>query len=474
MRRAQGALPPKQYENLQKILVSSEHLLSLINAILDLSKIEAGRMEVRPTEFPLEPLLDLCLTTIEPMITADRVRLIKDVEGVLPELYTDQEKLKQILINLLSNAAKFTEAGSITLHAASRGEQVELAVADTGIGVPKAALELIFEEFRQVSSDAAQERGGTGLGLAISRRLARMLGGEIVTVSEQGKGSTFTVTIPLRLASAPHLNPTPQAAGVPVAEMRSQRGERVVLAIDDDPNVVYLLKENLAEAGYRVVGAGSAEDGLRMARELHPSAITLDVVMPGTDGWQVLRALKADPSTRDIPVILVSIVDQKNFGFRLGAADYVVKPFDHDALIGAVARVAPHCRRILVVDDDPNVVEIIRQSLEGESCTIDWARDGIAGLERVAELRPSVILLDLLMPRMDSLAFLDALQADPVHSDIPVIVLTAKFLTDADRLLLQKSVLGLREKHRLDRKTLLRQVRRALSMPEPASVHGEA
>jgi len=474
MRRAQDVLPSKQYENLQKILASSEHLLSLINSILDLSKIEAGRMELRPTEFALEPLLDLCLTTVEPMIKADRVRLIKDVEGELPGLCTDQEKLKQILINLLSNAAKFTEAGSITLHAASRGEQVEFAVADTGIGIPKAALELIFEEFRQVSSDAAQERSGTGLGLAISRRLARMLGGEVTTVSEQGKGSTFTVTIPIRLASVPQQKPTPQAAGAPVAEIRSRRGERVVLAIDDDPNVVYLLKENLAEAGYRVVGAGGAEDGLRMARELHPSAITLDVVMPGTDGWQVLRALKADPSTRDIPVILVSIVDQKNFGFRLGAADYVVKPFDHDALIGAVARVAPHCRRILVVDDDPNIVEIIRQSLEGESCTIDWAPDGVAGLERIAEVRPSVILLDLLMPRMDGLAFLDALQADTVHSDIPVIVLTAKFLTDADRLLLQKSVLGLMEKHRLDRKTLIRQVRRALSMAEPASVHGEA
>jgi CheY-like chemotaxis protein len=301
-----------------------------------------------------------------------------------------------------------------------------------------------------------------------------MLGGEILAVSEEGKGSTFTVDIPTRLASASQLKPTPRTARAPAAEIRPRPGERVVLAIDDDPNVVYLLKENLADAGYHVVGAGSGEDGLQMARELQPSAITLDVVMPGIDGWQVLHTLKSDPSTRDIPVILLSIVDQKNLGFRLGAADYVVKPFGRDILVGAVARVAPHCRRVLVVDDDPNVAEIIRQSLEGESCTIDWAPDGAAGLERIAEMHPSVILLDLLMPRMDGLAFLEALQADAAHRNIPVIVLTAKSLTGAERALLQKRVLGLMEKHGLDRETLIRQLRQVLLMHGGASVHGEA
>ena len=298
MRRARDALLPKQYENLEKILVSSEHLLSLINTVLDLSKIEAGRMEVRATEFPLEPLLDLCLATVEPMIKADRVRLIKDVQGLLPTLYTDQENLKQILINLLSNAAKFTEAGSITLRAHHYGERVDLAVADTGIGIPKAALELVFEEFRQVGDGLGRARGGTGLGLAISRRLARMLGGEITVTSEQGQGSTFTVTIPVRLAAnAPELKPKPQSAAAPGAgHIPSRPREKLVLAIDDDPSVVYLLNENLADAGYRVIGAGSGEEGLQKARALRPCAITLDIVMPGMDGWQVLYALKTDLS----------------------------------------------------------------------------------------------------------------------------------------------------------------------------------
>jgi signal transduction histidine kinase/CheY-like chemotaxis protein len=464
MRRAKDTLPPKQYENLEKILVSAEHLLSLINTVLDLSKIEAGRAEVKPAEFPLEPLLDLCLSTVEPMVKADRVRLIKDAQGQLPALYTDQGKLKQILINLLSNAAKFTEAGSITLRGRCVEERVELAVADTGSGIPKAALELIFEEFRQVDSGAARMHTGTGLGLSISRRLARMLGGDIAVESEVGEGSTFTITLPVRLAGAPELKPKAPAA----AEAPLRPGEKLVLAIDDDRNVLHLLKENLAEAGYRVIGAESGQEGLQKARELRPCAITLDIIMPDIDGWQVLHALKTDPLTRDIPVILISIVDRTDLGFRLGAVDYLVKPFDGEALIGAVARVAPHCRRILVVDDDPNVAELVRQLFEGEHFTIDWAPDGAAGLEHIAQARPGVILLDLVMPRMDGFAFLEVLQRDAAHKDIPVIVLTAMSLPPNDRQMLQERVLGLIEKHGLDREALIREVRRALPVGEAA------
>jgi CheY-like chemotaxis protein len=190
--------------------------------------------------------------------------------------------------------------------------------------------------------------------------------------------------------------------------------------------------------------------------------------MPGADGWQVLHALKTDPLTRDIPVILISIVDDKELGFRLGAADYVVKPFDRESLIGSLARVAPDYRRILVVDDDPNVVELVRQLLEGERCAIDWAPDGAAGLERIAQTPPGVILLDLLMPQMDGFAFLDLLRGDPAHKDIPVVVLTSKSLDSADRGMLKERVLGLIDKHGLDREALMREIQRVLPMPEPA------
>jgi signal transduction histidine kinase/DNA-binding response OmpR family regulator/HAMP domain-containing protein len=465
MRRAKNALPAQQYQNLEKILSSSEHLLALINSVLDLSKIEAGRMDLHMSQFPLGSLLDTCLATVEPLVKADRVQLIKDVSGPLPVLETDQDKIKQILINLLSNAIKFTEQGSITLHAQQRGQQIELAVADTGIGIPTAELEAVFEDFRQVG-DANRARGGTGLGLAISRRFARMLGGNITVTSKEGHGSTFTVMLPLsRTANMPE-SPS-ELLRNSESNAVSDSAERLVLAIDDDPNVVYLLKENLADAGYRVVGASSGEEGLELARKLRPKAITLDIIMPVMDGWQVLHTLKSDPATRHIPVILVSVADPKDLGFRLGAADYVVKPFDRDSLIGAMRRIAPQCRRILVVDDDSNVPDLVRQSLEGENYTVEWAADGIAALEHIAQVRPSLILLDLLMPRMDGLAFLDVLYSDAALRDIPVIVLTAKLLNAGERQMLQERVRGLVEKHGFSREDLVKEVRRVLAASEP-------
>jgi signal transduction histidine kinase/DNA-binding response OmpR family regulator/HAMP domain-containing protein len=467
MRRGKSALPQKQFENLGKILASAEHLLGVINAILDLSKIEAGRMEVRPTEFRLEPLVDVCLATVEPLLRSDRVRLVKEVEDGEIALFTDHNKLKQILINLLSNAVKFTNEGEIRVRASVRNGTLVMAVADTGVGIAASALGYMFEEFRQVDDGSARVQNGTGLGLSISRRLAALLGGDITVESELGIGSTFTVTMPARLGAA--LNVPAPASVVPVALPLSPVGDRttvagnkLVLAIDDDPDVIYLLKENLADAGYRVVGAQSGEEGLRKARELDPIAITLDIIMPGADGWQVLHALKGDVRTRHIPVILLTVIDQKDLGYRLGAADVVLKPFDRAGLIGALARVAPQCRRILVVDDDPNVPDLVRQWLEGEGCHIDWAADGSAALESLAATRPSVILLDLLMPRMDGLAFLDAVSGDRRYSDIPVIVLTSKTLDEDERNALQERVLGLVQKHGLDRETLMREVRRAL------------
>ena len=465
MRRAKDVLPLKQFENLEKILTSSEHLLSLINTILDLAKVEAGRMEVKAAQFALEPTIDICLRTVEPLVKSERVQLLKDVEGLPETVFTDQEKLKQILINLLSNAIKFTETGSVTLRARAVGDRIALAVADTGIGIPDAALTVIFEEFQQVDNSASRAHSGTGLGLAISHRLARMLGGDVAVESREGVGSTFTLTIPQRVEGALELQPSPKPSA-PATAAAPRTGSRLVLAIDDDPNVVYLLQENLSDAGYEVVGAPNAEEGLRKARALQPRAITLDIMMPGTDGWQVLHALKTDPLTREIPVILISIVDQKELGFHLGASDYIVKPFERESLIGALGRAAPNSERILVVDDDPNVVDLVRQLLDTEGCTIDWAPDGAAGLERIAQARPSVILLDLLMPGMDGLTFLDHLQADPVGRTIPVVVLTAASLNAADQGMLRERVRGLIDKQGLDRDALVREVRRALPLAD--------
>jgi len=470
MRRGKEVLPDKQYANLEKILVSANHLLGLINDVLDLSKVEAGRMEVRPIEFALEPLLDQCLRTVEPMLKGGRVRLLKEVDAGLPTLFTDQDKLRQILINLLSNAAKFTEAGSITLSARPDGERIAVAVADTGVGIAADQLDLVFEEFRQVDSSSTRQHGGTGLGLSISRSLAQLLGGDIALQSAPGVGSTFTLTVPARYQGAQPCAPAQEpVATAPMEEPSAREARagagRLVLAIDDDPDVILLLKENLADAGYRVIGASNGADGLKLARELAPSAITLDIMMPEIDGWQVLHGLKADPATRDIPVLLLTVVDQKDLGYRLGAADYLMKPFERDDLIAALQRVAPHCRRLLVVDDDPNVADLVRQSLEDEPYRIDVAEDGLAALEAIATRRPDVLLLDLLMPRMDGFEVIASLQKDPERRDIPVIVLTAKTLTRQEKRLLNEHALAVIQKGALDRDALMAELKQVL--PEP-------
>jgi PAS domain S-box-containing protein len=457
MRRSQDLLPQRQYENLEKILISAEHLLTLINDILDLSKIEAGHMEIHPVSFQLETLVDVCLRTLEPMLQSERIRLIKEIEPALALLSTDQDKVQQILMNLLSNAVKFTPAGTITITAQQHNGEITVAVADTGIGIPAEALKHVFEEFRQVDNSTTRQYGGTGLGLSISRRLAQLLGGDITVQSVLGVGSTFTVTLPLHYAAPP---PVTHATTLPShAELLKQREpERVILVIDDDPDVIYLVQENLTEAGYQVIGATSGEDGLQQARTLHPFAITLDILMPHKDGWQLLHDLKSDAATQDIPIIVLSIVDNKPLGYRLGAFDYLLKPFDRETILAALARIPPQRGRLLVVDDDPQVVDLVRQLLEGEPYEVLAAADGQEALEVIPRQRPDIVLLDLLMPRLDGFAVIESLRQDPQHQQLPVIVLTAKTLTAAEYALLDQSVRAVLQKQGLDRSTLIEEL----------------
>jgi PAS domain S-box-containing protein len=469
MRRSKDALSQRQYENLDKILISSDHLLSLINSVLDLSKIEAGQMDIRLSRIALDALAEQCLKTVEPMAASKAVKLVQEIESGLPTLITDQDKLRQIVINLLSNAVKFTEDGQVTISARRRGDWLAVSVTDTGIGIPRDAHELIFEEFSQVDSSSTREYGGTGLGLSITRHLAHLIGAEISVESREGEGSTFTVSLPLH--GAPLRRATPRANQEPAAPARLSTtdqeadirpGDNLVLAIDDDPNAIYLLRENLAEVGYRVVGATSSEDGLAMARRLNPSAITLDIVMPVKDGWQVLHDLKADPKTRDIPVIMLSIVDQKDLGYRLGASDYLLKPFDREAVVETLSRFAPLGGQILVVDDDPLVPDLVRQLLEDDNYRIGQAADGSDALDSIENDRPDVILLDLLMPEIDGFAVIEALQRSQEHGDIPIIVLTAKALSEEERKMLNTRVAAVIEKQGLTREQLLQDLRQVL------------
>ncbi len=485
MRRAQGVLPERQMANLEKILISAEHLLSLINSVLDLSKIEAGQMEVHARQVSVEPLVDVCLKTVEPMLAGTSVTLVKDLAADLPPLVTDAEKLKQILFNLISNAAKFTESGTIRIAVARVGDEMEFAVTDTGIGIPPESLELIFEEFHQLDNSSTRAHGGTGLGLSITRHLVRLITGRITVESRVGKGSRFSVFLPLVLPPQHAVHGRPRQEMVPLAATlmeHSGLGDRVspetdgdlILAIDDDPNAIYLLRETLAEAGYRVVGARSGSEGIRLARELRPLAITLDIIMPNKDGWQVLYELKSDPATAAIPVIMMTIVDQKDLGYRLGAADYLLKPFERDQVLSALWRLAPSRGRLLVIDDDPMVVDLVCQLLDGEPYEVATAANGIDGLRLVAEGPPDVILLDLLMPKMDGFAVMEALAEDPRHKAIPVIVLTAKSLSSDEEAHLRRRALCVIKKQGISKEQLLKEVRRALPPSRPSTLGGEA
>jgi CheY-like chemotaxis protein/anti-sigma regulatory factor (Ser/Thr protein kinase) len=454
MRRSQDVLPQRQYENLEKILISAEHLLTLINDILDLSKIEAGHMEIHPVSFQLEPLVDVCLHTLEPMVQNERIRFVKEIEAALPLLATDQDKVQQILMNLLSNAVKFTTAGTITITARHHAGEITIAVADTGIGIPAEALEHIFEEFRQVDSSTTRQYGGTGLGLSISRRLAQLLGGDITVQSVFGGGSTFTVTLPLHYDAA-SLDTCVATLPSRQESLSPSESDKIILAIDDDPDVIYLLRENLTEAGYRVVGATRGEEGLQQARALRPLAITLDILMPHKDGWQLLHELKTDATTRDIPIIVLSIVDNKALGYQLGAFDYLLKPFDREAILAALTRIPPQRGRLLVVDDDVQTVDLVRQFLEGEPYEVVAAADGQEALEAISQQRPDILLLDLLMPRLDGFAVIERLRQDAQYHHLPIIVLTAKTLTAAEYARLDQSVRTVIQKQGWGRDTLM-------------------
>ncbi len=340
-RKGAGVLPDKQTDNLDKVLTSADHLLNLINTVLDIAKIEAGRMDVLAASFRIAALVDLCANTAQPLLNPTVV-LEKQVEEGLTYVYSDQDKIRQIALNLLSNAAKFTHEGKIILAARQDGEKLRISVSDTGIGISQEALPRIFKEFQQADNTTTRQYGGTGLGLSISRNLARLLGGDLTVESELGRGSTFTLVIPIRYESKLAASRTDrETLPAPETAATSKPGsvKKHVLVIDDDPDAVYLLQENLNPQEYEILGARSGPDGLEMARKGQPDVILLDIVMPGADGWHVLHDLKTDPDTTHIPVVFLTIVDKKALGLQLGAAAYLLKPLDPAEVRGTLDRV---------------------------------------------------------------------------------------------------------------------------------------
>ncbi|HLG05692.1 MAG TPA: GAF domain-containing protein [Gemmatimonadales bacterium] len=438
--------------DLQKIRAAGRHLLALINDVLDLSKIEAGKLELTIDTFDLAAAVEEVATTIQPLVDKNGNRLQVEASGTLGAMRSDLTRVRQVLLNLLSNACKFTDHGTITLGVERRDGQVLFRVSDSGIGMTKDQLARVFDPFAQAEAATSRKYGGTGLGLSITRRFCELLGGDVNVESEPGRGSTFTVRIPADLTE-----PAP-----PPDPARLSASAGTVLVIDDDPAARALTRRVLSREGYGVVEAADGETGLRLARELRPRLITLDILMPGMDGWAVLAALKADPELAATPVILQTILEDRNLGFALGASEYLTKPVDRKRLAALVKRYVPTgaAGLVLLVEDDRPTRALLGRTLAREGWSVAEAENGRIALERIAAQRPSLILLDLMMPEMDGFEFLDALRRDQSGRGIPVVVLTAKTLTAADRQRLNGGVERVVQKHALDAEALLAEIRR--------------
>jgi signal transduction histidine kinase/CheY-like chemotaxis protein len=467
--------------DLEKIGSAGRHLLALINDILDLSKIEAGKMELFLEDFGVAELIAEVASTIRPLVEANANTLHLRVAEDLGKMHADQMKVRQGLYNLLSNAVKFTQDGQVTVTALretmDEREWMVFRVADTGIGLSADQIVRLFQDFTQADTSTTRRFGGTGLGLALTRRFCQMMGGDVTVHSVPGEGSVFTIKLPVVVrdaapependtasgaASAPSgAAPTTAQDGADADAMAELAGTGCVLVIDDDPVQRELMQRFLAREGFVVRAAAGGREGLRLARQIHPVAITLDVMMPEMDGWSVLRELKADAALREIPVVMLTMVDDPERGFALGAADYATKPVNRQRLSRILRKhTCPHppCP-VLLVDDDAGARALTRKVLEKEGWKVCEAENGLRALECLERERPCLILLDLMMPEMDGFEFAERVRQHPEWRSIPIVVLSGRDLSAADRLRLNGHVESVLKKDGASREALLLQVR---------------
>ncbi len=460
--------------DLEKINGAGRHLLALINDILDLSKIEAGKMELFLESFDVAKLIDEVASTVHPLVEKNANTLHIERAPNLGTMRADQIKVRQGLFNLLSNAAKFTHDGRITLDVeralVDDVEWIVFRVADTGIGLNAEQMAKLFQDFTQADASTTRKFGGTGLGLALTRRFCQIMGGDVTVESAPGEGSTFTIRLPAvvqEVKSEPEIDElieVPDNDETDKTEALSP-AESCVLVIDDDPVQRDLMQRFLSKEGFAVRTAAGGDAGLRLARQLRPLAITLDVMMPDMDGWSVLSALKADAALRDIPVIMVTMLDDPERGFTLGAADYATKPVDRQRLSQILKKYTcanPPCP-VLMVEDDPATRTITRSILEKEGWKVSEAENGREALACMEQERPSLILLDLMMPEMDGFEFADRVRQRPEWRFIPIVVMTAKDLSAKERGRLSGSVETILHKAGDSREALLKQVRDLVS-----------
>ncbi|MEK7384641.1 MAG: response regulator [Elusimicrobiota bacterium] len=451
-----GEVPAAQAQALSRVLVNSKNLLALINNILDFSKLNAGMMPTHIEEFDLCAMLAEVADTLHCLAAEKKLALTASAEGPII-VRSDKTKIKQILINLAGNAIKFTSEGGVTLRAEKDpgGAGVLLSVRDTGPGMAAKDIPAIFEEFKQLDGAATRKFGGAGLGLSITKKLVELLGGTITVESELGRGSTFLVSMAQSVLPQDGLVCAPTEAGA----------KKILLAIDDDPEVLRLLRDSLTGTSFTMVGASSGEEGLALARKLKPFVITLDIMMPHRDGWSVLQSLKSDPSLSAIPVIILSIMENKALGFSLGIADYIVKPFERRALLKKLEGLElVRGKRVLVVDDDEGIREMIRLGLTSEGYGVESAATGAAALAALAVKPPDVLFLDLNLPDMNGLEILGKIEKNREFHHMRVFILTGRNLGAAELAELERKAVKVIEKGSVSLSAILEALKQAGAM----------
>lgn len=462
--------------DLYKIRHAGQHLLEIINDILDLSKIEAGRMNVYIESFVVADLVDSVIATIRPMVEKNENILDQDIASV-GIMHADKTKVRQILFNILSNAAKFTHGGRVSLRVRREarlpdngraGSWLLFEISDTGIGMTAEQINQLFQPFMQADSSTTRRYGGTGLGLTISRHFTQMMGGDIYVTSEVEAGSTFLVYLPIHAEAVVEelprrIDPQVQAPAETAVPSPQTGNNGIVLVIDDDAIVCDLIRRQLSKAGFHVFTASTGEEGLQLAEKLRPDVITLDILMPDMDGWSVLPRLKANPNLAEIPVIIVTMVDDKYRGFALGATDYLMKPINRQQMMDVLQRYQlingiTEAGKVLIVEDDPPTRELLRRTMTKQGWQTIEAENGRVALDSLIDNVPDIILLDLMMPEMDGFQFIEELRRQPDWNRIPVIVITAKDLTAAEQAQLNGHVERILQKSHYDSGNLLRQI----------------
>jgi CheY-like chemotaxis protein len=420
-------------------------------------------------------------STVQPLLDKNGNALHVEIPAGIGFIRADQVKVRQILFNLLSNASKFTDQGTITLSVARDGSTtgdgtgtagVRFRVSDTGIGITDEQMTRLFQPFMQAEASTTKKYGGTGLGLAITKHFAEMMGGNVTVESVEGKGTTFSVWLPsVVVATEDEMTTTTEQRAIQAARANAA----TVLVIDDEPTARDMISRMLTKEGYRVVTAANGPDGLKLAGEVNPDVITLDIMMAGMDGWSVLSQLKANPVVADIPVVVITIIDDRNLSFALGASDYLTKPIDREQLAAVLRRVRTKAdnKSVLIVEDDPGARRMIRRLFEKEGWSVSEAENGRVGLEAVAQHAPGLVLLDLMMPEMDGFEFIEHLRESEEGTHIPVVVLTAKDLTERDRQRLRGSVENVLQKTGQSNE-VVKEVRRLLEQSAASTSTGSS